>query len=95
MITDTQLNVIFSEILKGPTEMGMMLLVVDKVRIVTGKWHLSQGSVPPCKLTPMDRKRMLLWIAYEGPTYSVGVLCPWWFTERNDSCYCSPTHREL
>ena len=91
MITDTQLNPIFSEILKGPTEVSMMLLVVAKVRIVTGKWHLSQGRVHPCKLTSMVRKRMLVWIAHEGQTYSksiVGVLPPWWFTERNDSCYC-------
>lgn len=59
MITDTQLNPIFSENLKVPTEVNMILLVVAKVRLVTGKWHLSQGSILPCKLTPMVRKRML------------------------------------
>lgn len=47
MITGTQLNPIFTEILKGPTEVSMMLFIVAKVRIVTGKCHLSQCSVSP------------------------------------------------
>jgi len=73
VITDTQLNPVFSEILKRPTEVSMMLLVVAKVRTVTGKWYLSQGSVPPCKLTSTIRKRMLFWIACEGQTYSKSI----------------------
>ena len=47
MITDTQLNPIFSEILKGPTEVSMMLLVVAKVRIVTGSGTFHKAGYTP------------------------------------------------
>lgn len=42
LITDTQLNSIFNEILKGPTERIMMLLIL--IRVVTGKWHFHKGN---------------------------------------------------
>lgn len=69
LITDTQLNSIFNEILKGPTERIMMLLIL--IRVVTGKWHFHKENGHGHLVV---RNRMLFWVSQEGQTHSMTIV---------------------